>query len=88
MPHLSPREHEICLMLPTGATNHQIALKLKISEGTVKEHLTRIFQKFGCHDRTVAAVQYIQGASAQKPARVNPTTKVRRRAASRKTANL
>jgi DNA-binding NarL/FixJ family response regulator len=60
MPHLSPREHQICLLLPTGATNKQIGAKLKLSEVTVKEHLARVFQKTCIHNRTELAVYYLR----------------------------
>jgi DNA-binding NarL/FixJ family response regulator len=67
IPHLSPRETQICLMLPSGATNPQIAAALQISVATVKEHLGSIFQKFGCHDRTQVAIRYVQSAANARP---------------------
>lgn len=39
-----------------GLRNDQIAQKLFITEGTVKSHVHRILQKFGCEDRTQVVV--------------------------------
>ncbi|NOK68320.1 MAG: response regulator transcription factor [Chloroflexi bacterium AL-W] len=37
-----PREIEILHLLANGATNREIALKLVVSEGTVKNHISNI----------------------------------------------
>ena len=73
LPHLSPREDQVCGLVAKGKTNRAIASALKIAEGTVRTHLLRIFQKFGCHSRTELAVQYVQGAPV-KPARAKSST--------------
>ncbi|NIK25982.1 DNA-binding NarL/FixJ family response regulator [Paenibacillus lupini] len=39
-----------------GLRNDRIAQKLVITEGTVKSHVHRILQKFGCEDRTQVVV--------------------------------
>ena len=54
---LSQREMEILRLLANGATNHEIASQLVIAEGTVKNHVTNIFNKLGVTDRTKAAVK-------------------------------
>lgn len=49
---LSDKEKEIVLMIGQGFRNKEIAAKLYISEGTVKTHLSRIFQKIGIKNRS------------------------------------
>jgi two-component system nitrate/nitrite response regulator NarL len=48
---LTPREREIASLIGAGATNKQIAARLRVGEGTVKAHLTSIFRKLGFSDR-------------------------------------
>ncbi len=47
---LSPRESEILNLLAAGLGNKEIAWQLKISEHTVKFHVTSIFNKLGALD--------------------------------------
>ncbi len=49
--HLTPREQQIAILVGDGAHNKEIAYRLKISERTVKAHLTSIFQKLQIPDR-------------------------------------
>ncbi len=49
--YLSPREQQIAILVGEGAYNKEIAYRLKISERTVKAHLTSIFQKLQIPDR-------------------------------------
>lgn len=53
---LTEREREILQELAYGLRNDEIARKLVITEGTVKSHVHRILQKFGCQDRTQVVV--------------------------------
>jgi DNA-binding NarL/FixJ family response regulator len=53
---LTPREREVLLMVAEGLPNKLIARRLEISEGTVKAHLTRIFERIEVTDRTQAAL--------------------------------
>lgn len=53
---LTPREREVLLMVAEGLPNKLIARRLEITEGTVKAHLTRIFERIGVTDRTQAAL--------------------------------
>lgn len=48
---LTPREQEIAWLIGAGASNRDIAARLKVGEGTVKAHLTSIFRKLGFVDR-------------------------------------
>jgi len=54
---LSDREIEICQLLSEGYTNSQIAEFLYISEGTVKNYISVIYDKTGIRDRTVLALK-------------------------------
>jgi two-component system, NarL family, response regulator len=61
-PELSPRELEILKSIANGATNKEIALRLAISEGTVRVHASNVFSKLGCSDRAQAvAVAFHRG---------------------------
>lgn len=48
---MTGREQEICTLLARGLTNKQIARTLYISEGTVKNYISSIYDKTGIHDR-------------------------------------
>jgi DNA-binding NarL/FixJ family response regulator len=52
---LSPREREIVSLLGSGASNKEIADRLNLAEGTVKNHVTSILTKLDVRDRTQAA---------------------------------
>jgi len=49
---LTPREHEVLVLLADGLRNREIATGLGISEHTVKFHLAAIFGKLGASSRT------------------------------------
>ena len=53
---LTGRELEILRLVATGATNREIAARVYLSEGTVKNHVSRILGRLGLRDRTQAAV--------------------------------
>ncbi|MCM1183912.1 MAG: response regulator transcription factor [Roseburia sp.] len=53
---LSNREIEVLMLVAEGLFNKEIADKLYISERTVKNHMSNIFRKIDCTDRTQAAV--------------------------------
>ena len=52
---LTDREAEILVEVAKGLTNKQIALKLFISESTVKSRMRVIFDKIEARDRAQAA---------------------------------
>ena len=53
---LTLRELEVLKLIGLGATNREIAIKLIISEHTVKSHLRSILNKLNIHNRQQAAV--------------------------------
>ena len=53
---LTERERAVLALVGSGMPNKVIALRLGISEKTVKAHLTNIFQRIGVADRTQAAL--------------------------------
>jgi len=52
---LSEREREVLLLLAQGASNKDMAEKLFITEGTVKNHVSNILAKLQAENRTQAA---------------------------------
>lgn len=54
---LSPRETDILRLLARGHTNREIAARLHLSEGTVKNHVSRILTRLALRDRTQAALR-------------------------------
>lgn len=57
---LSKREAEIAGLIGQGATNAEIAHALYLSEGTVKNNVSRILQKLGLRDRTQIALYAVK----------------------------
>lgn len=61
---ITPRERIILNSLAENLSNKEIAVKLKISERTVKFHLENLFGKLGVHDRhsaiKIAHSRYIE----------------------------
>ena len=53
---LTPREKEIALLVAKGKNNKEVSEDLFITEGTVKNHLSRILRKLDLENRTQLAV--------------------------------
>lgn len=53
---LTEREIEILKLIAEGKNNQEIAEELFLSQGTVKNHITRVFIKLDLRDRTQLAV--------------------------------
>jgi DNA-binding NarL/FixJ family response regulator len=54
--HFSERESEIIALLGQGLNNREIAQQLHLTEGTVKNHISRILSEMGMRDRTQVAL--------------------------------
>jgi len=57
---LTPREHEVLLLLARGLPNKTIAAQLGVSMHTIKFHINAIFNKLGVQSRTEAVVRATQ----------------------------
>jgi DNA-binding NarL/FixJ family response regulator len=57
---LTVREVEILKMLATGMANKQIAFKLKISEKTVRNHVSNMYEKLDIYDRAQAVLYAVR----------------------------
>jgi DNA-binding NarL/FixJ family response regulator len=58
---LTPREHEVLVLLVLGIDNAEIARRLQISQHTVKNHVSSILEKLGVENRIQAAVRAVRG---------------------------
>lgn len=55
-PHLTARERDLVRALARGLTNLQIAEEFHLSQQTVKNQLTTVYQKMGLRSRLQLAV--------------------------------
>jgi DNA-binding NarL/FixJ family response regulator len=53
---ITPREHDVLVLVADGHTNKEIGVRLSITEGTVKKHVQSIIWKLRAADRTQAAI--------------------------------
>ena len=54
---LTEREREILTLISQGASNRQVAERLYVTEGTIKNHMSNILGKLGVRDRTQAVLK-------------------------------
>ncbi len=57
---LTRREIEILKLLAGGMANKQIAYRLKISEKTVRNHVSNMYEKLGIYDRSQAVLYAVR----------------------------
>lgn len=55
---LSDREFDILLLVAEGLNNREIAKKLFLSEGTVRNYISTMLEKLSLRDRTQLAIYY------------------------------
>lgn len=63
---LTPRELQLMALMTQGLKNKEIAWQLKITEGTVKVYLSRLFQKVGARDRFDLALIALKNLTSDK----------------------
>jgi two-component system, NarL family, response regulator DevR len=62
---LSAQERRVLALLAEGLTNKEIGLQLNLTEKTVKNYLSTVFDKLGVTRRTQAAALYMQSATSR-----------------------
>jgi len=55
---LSEREYDILLLVAEGLNNREIAERLYLSEGTVRNYISNMLEKLSLRDRTQLAIYY------------------------------
>ena len=72
--HLSPRELEILALVSQGRANKEIGSELHITSGTVRIHLSHIYEKLHVRCRTEAAAKYFSSQSSGRRDIVAPAS--------------
>ena len=57
---ITEKEYEVIQLVAEGFSNKEIAQKLFLSEGTVRNYLSTILEKLGLRDRTQLAIFYLK----------------------------
>lgn len=65
MEHLSEREQGLLQLIANGKTNREIAETLFLTEGTVKNYISRIMEKLHANDRTQLAIKALRSGMAR-----------------------
>jgi DNA-binding NarL/FixJ family response regulator len=63
---LTSREREVFALLADGQSNREIARTLRVSEKTVKTHVSAVLAKLGVADRTQAALLAVREAGGDR----------------------
>lgn len=58
--HITEKEYELITLLADGSDNKEIAEKMYLSDGTVRNYISNILDKLGLKNRTQLAVFYYQ----------------------------
>jgi DNA-binding NarL/FixJ family response regulator len=67
MAQLTPREREVLVLVAQGLSNADVAVKLFISEATVRAHLSHVIAKLGVREKSQAVVAAYQTRLVQLP---------------------
>ena len=65
---LTPRENEILSLVAAGLSNNEIAAKLYLTQGTVRNAVSAVLEKLELRDRTQLAVYYWKNVNFHQPA--------------------
>jgi len=57
---LSPQEKRVLALIAEGKTNKEVGADMNLSEKTVKNYLSNVFEKLNINSRTQAAIYYSQ----------------------------
>ena len=57
---VTEKEYEVMQLVAEGLSNKEIAQKLFLSEGTVRNYLSTVLEKLGLRDRTQLAIFYLK----------------------------
>ena len=77
MVDLTPREQQVLAALKLGLPNKLIAVKLNLSENTIKMHIQHIMRKCSAHNRTEAVLRWsgrLSGHNGHARSRVPSTS--------------
>ena len=66
-PVLSPRELSILALVARGLSNKEIQAALSMAEGTLRNHLKRVFAKLAVNDRTQASMVAVKRGLIRMP---------------------
>ena len=64
---LTQREREVLALVAAGLNNREIAVKLYLSQGTVRLHVSNILRKLEAPNRTSAAMLAVQNGLVDTP---------------------
>jgi DNA-binding NarL/FixJ family response regulator len=64
---LTEREREVITLVGEGLKNKEIAMRLRISEATVRHHLSSVFDKLGVSDRIELMIYAFRHGLAKPP---------------------
>jgi DNA-binding NarL/FixJ family response regulator len=67
MEPLTPREDEVLALLVEGLSNRDISGRLHLTEGTVRNHVSRIIAKLQANDRTQAVIEALRRGLVDLP---------------------
>ena len=70
---LTPRERAVLEGIAEGLDNSEIAASLELSEKTVRNHITRVFDKIGVEHRYQAIVRAREAGLGMKSRLTNPS---------------
>jgi two-component system nitrate/nitrite response regulator NarL len=63
---LTHRERQVVRLVSQGLSNKEIGRRLNITDGTIKVHLHKIFEKLQISNRTALAAVYLSLPGPQK----------------------